>query len=123
MIFFDDGGPTSRKTTLAAALAHGVPTVALDGEERWTQLLEAGAVEIVAPNLGALVEALTGLLTDMDRRQRMAGAARAFYHQAMSTATVAQRIEEAMTIALECRRKSRQNRLKTPRESRTEEGF
>ncbi len=36
----DPSGPSSRKTTLAAALASGRPVIALDGPSRWAQLAE-----------------------------------------------------------------------------------
>ena len=47
---------------LGAALAHGIPTIALDGPERWQELAEADALEIVPPEEAAVAAALRQLL-------------------------------------------------------------
>src|SRR5208282_1847638 len=41
LLFPDAAGPSSRKGTLAGSLASGRPTVALDGKNRWSKLIEA----------------------------------------------------------------------------------
>ena len=71
LLSFGDGGPTSRKTTLAAALANGMPTVALDGPDRWDELIDAGAVELVRPDATSLAKSLEALLTDSQKRQQL----------------------------------------------------
>ena len=76
-----------------------MPTVALDGPDRWTDLLDAGAVERRAPRVEALSDAIIGLITDPDRRQRLGQAGRSFYQERMSARTVAGRVEEAIRAA------------------------
>ena len=44
----DEEGPTSRRTMLAAALAHGRPVVATDGPNRWDAPVTEGAIVLVA---------------------------------------------------------------------------
>lgn len=100
LLFFDDAGPTSRKTTLAAALAHAVPTIALDGPNRWEEMVDSGAVELSAPNAKALESALLTVLTDCARRQRLARAGRRFYDRYMAVEVVARQLADAVVTAI-----------------------
>jgi glycosyltransferase involved in cell wall biosynthesis len=84
LLFGDIPGPTSRKTTLAASLASGRPVLALDGPERWAELIEANAAEIVAPTAAALVAAITSLLDDERSREALGARGRAFAEVSMS---------------------------------------
>lgn len=100
-VFFDDAGPTSRKTTLAAALAHGVPTVALDGPGRWAEMVDSGAVELSAPDDTALERTLIAILTDSAKRDRLGAAGHRFYERLMADEVVARQIADAVEAALQ----------------------
>lgn len=80
----NEEGPSSRKTTLAGALAHGMPTVSLDGPNRWDDVVESGAVLVVPPDPEALANALVELRRSPERRRELGRRGRAFYHQHMS---------------------------------------
>jgi glycosyltransferase involved in cell wall biosynthesis len=84
LLFADAPGPTSRKTTLAASLASGRPVVALDGRHTWRELADSQAALVVAPSADALADAVSGLLRDDDRRERLGARGRQFAHEAMS---------------------------------------
>jgi glycosyltransferase involved in cell wall biosynthesis len=84
LLFAERGGPTSRKTTLAAALASGRPLIALDGPNSWGELLAARAVLATGPDGPALAEAIVGLLADEDARARQGERGRAFAERTMS---------------------------------------
>jgi glycosyltransferase involved in cell wall biosynthesis len=84
LLFGDIPGPTSRKTTLAASLASGRPVLALDGPERWVELDEAKAAEIVEPTAAALVAAIASLLDDERAREALGARGRAFAERSMS---------------------------------------
>jgi glycosyltransferase involved in cell wall biosynthesis len=78
LVFPDQGGPSSRKGTLAGALASGTPVVALDGPRNWPELLDAEALELVAHDPRALASALEGLLADAERRRDLGARGHAF---------------------------------------------
>lgn len=84
LLFADAAGPSSRKTTLAAAIASGRPVVALDGPMGWRALIASGAIRVVAPTAPALAGALGELLSDEDARERTGERARAFYAREMA---------------------------------------
>ncbi len=71
LLFADPAGPTSRKTTLAASLAAGRPVVALDGPQRWEELVEREAARVVAPTAQELAGALEQLLADERSRDSL----------------------------------------------------
>lgn len=81
LLFADTPGPSSRKGTLAGSLASGRPVLALDGPQRWREMLAAQAAELVAPNAPALAEALARLLDDEPRREALGRRGRAFAQQ------------------------------------------
>ena len=83
-VFHDGGGPSSRKTTLAAFLAAGVPVVAVDGPNTWRALVDEGAVRLVDPNSGAIAANLRELILDATARQELGWRGQEFYrkHQA-----------------------------------------
>jgi len=89
LVLLDPNGPTSRKTTLAAGLAYGMPIVALDGSERWADLVEREAVVVVPGEPGPLALALGGLLDSADRRRCLGCHARSFYRQHMRLELIA----------------------------------
>lgn len=92
MLFPDPAGPSSRKTSLAAALAHGRAVIALDGPERWKEFLGADAVVMVEPSPERLAASLGHLLTDPAERSRIGGNARAFAEQHQSPARAAEQV-------------------------------
>jgi len=103
IVFVNEEGPSSRKTTLAAAMAHGMPIVALDGPEQWRELRDARAVEISPPRAAALSAVVGGLLADDRRRQELAARARAFYEDHMTLASVADALETIVETAAAAR--------------------
>lgn len=73
-------GASTRRTTLMAALAHGVPVVTTAGrlsEPFWRD--SAAVVTVPAGDTAALVAAAASLAGDGDRRRRLADAARRTY--------------------------------------------
>ena len=80
----NDHGPSGRRTTLGAALAHGIPTIALDGPERWQELAEADALEIVPPEEAAVAAALRQILGSPVRQKELSANGRAFYERHMA---------------------------------------
>nr|MDQ6948129.1 glycosyltransferase [Actinomycetota bacterium] len=89
LVLLDPNGPTSRKTTLAAGLAYGMPIVALDGSDRWADLVEREAVVVVPGEPGPLALTLGGLLDSADRRRYLGCHARSFYRQHMRLELIA----------------------------------
>jgi glycosyltransferase involved in cell wall biosynthesis len=86
VVLVDDEGPSSRRTMLAAALAHGRPVVASDGPSRWDAPVEAGAIVVVPAEAGALGAALQRLTDDAAARASTGALAFAFYEREMSLA-------------------------------------
>lgn len=86
----NDHGPSGRRTTLGAALSHGVPTIALDGPERWDDLVAAGAIEVVPADEEALAAAMEGLLRSPDRQRELSAKGRAFYDDHMAVELLGQ---------------------------------
>jgi glycosyltransferase involved in cell wall biosynthesis len=80
----DNIGPTSRRTTLAASLAAGVPVAALDGRHSWRELRDSEAALLVEPAADSLADALAELLDDADGRAQLAGRGHEFASTAMS---------------------------------------
>lgn len=80
----NDEGPSGRRTTLAAALAHGLPTLALDGPDRWSALTEDDALVVVPATATAVADALEDLLRSPDRRATLSARGRDFYDRKMT---------------------------------------
>jgi glycosyltransferase involved in cell wall biosynthesis len=99
VLFPDVNGPTSRKTTLAAALAAAKPVVALDGPQRWEALAEQGAVRLVT-NSQQMAEQLRLLLADPVLRAAQGRAAGAFYERMMSPSASLARLQEFFQVPL-----------------------
>jgi glycosyltransferase involved in cell wall biosynthesis len=89
LVFADAAGPSSRKGTLAGALASGAAVVALDGPQTWPELVRSNAVELVAPAAKPLAQALAELLGDDERRQALGARGRAFSERRMGVAHTA----------------------------------
>jgi glycosyltransferase involved in cell wall biosynthesis len=92
VVFASSGGPTGRKGTLAAALAHGRPVVAIDGPERWESMVEEHAVVISEHDAGDLAAALALLGESPDLRRRQGERGHDFYRRHQSPEIVAARI-------------------------------
>ena len=89
-------GVTTRRTTLMAMLAHGVPTVTTGGpltEALWS----AGRVVRLAPagDVEAIVEAAVELLDHPDARRAQARRGLAYYDGQLSMARVVERLRAA----------------------------
>lgn len=89
LLYADPAGPTSRKGTLAAALASGRPVIALEGRRRWSQLTDAEAAQVAPRTTGALAEAIQGMLADREGREALGRRGRAFAEQTMSVVRTA----------------------------------
>jgi glycosyltransferase involved in cell wall biosynthesis len=100
LLFAERGGPTSRKTTLAASLASGRPVLALDGRNSWAELRQAGAAVVAPPDARSLASALGRLLADGDERVRQGERGRAFAHNVMSVEQSARIVEDALARAI-----------------------
>lgn len=95
-VLLNEYGPSSRRTTLAVALAHGMPIVALDGPDGWSELALEGAALIVPCEPQALATALDDLLADPSRRRDLGLRARRFYEHRMGITRVADAITEVL---------------------------
>jgi Glycosyl transferases group 1 len=94
LLFADETGPASRKSSLAAALASGRPVVAIDGPRRWQELVDARALSVVAPVPDAIAQAVRALLDDPAEREALGARGRRFAEERMSPATGARAILE-----------------------------
>jgi hypothetical protein len=83
-------GASARRTTLAALLQHGAPTLALDGlaTDEWLRR-DGGLAWVPDRDPGAFVAAIADLLRDPDRRAVLSSAARAAYVRHMSWPVIA----------------------------------
>jgi glycosyltransferase involved in cell wall biosynthesis len=86
LLFPDAAGPSSRKGSLAGALASGRPIVALQGVNTWAKLVGAQAASVVQPTPAAVAQALGQLLGDDERREALGARGRAFAQDEMSLA-------------------------------------
>lgn len=84
LLFADDDGPSSRKTTLAASLASGRPVVAIDGPQTWGELIAHNAVAVVPRQPVVLAEAIERLLADRVAADALGARGRAFAEGHMS---------------------------------------
>lgn len=81
LAFPDPDGPASRKSTLAAALAHGLPIIAFDGPGRWAAAIASGAVVIAPNDAHGLALALATLVSSAAARVEQGARALAFSHE------------------------------------------
>jgi glycosyltransferase involved in cell wall biosynthesis len=94
IVFADSGGPSSRKTTVASALAFGVPTVAFKGPETWQALADTSAVALVPYDGARLSGALGALLDSDDKRAALGREGREFYKRHQSVDVTGRAIAE-----------------------------
>lgn len=71
LIFADTPGPSSRKGTLAGALASGRPLVATAGHRGWSELTRQHAARVVERSAEALADAVGELLADEEQREAL----------------------------------------------------
>jgi glycosyltransferase involved in cell wall biosynthesis len=93
LVLPNDHGPSGRRTTLAASLAYGVPTLTLDGPETWPDLVAADAVEVVGADAGAFADALQRLLGSAARQQELSRNGRRFYEGRMAVELLGDLVE------------------------------
>lgn len=96
LVFPDSRGPSSRKGTLAAALGSGRPVVAVDGPDRWDELVQADAVQLVAPDGPALAHGIKQVLQDAGRAEGLAGRAHAFAAAELTVERTAEVVVQAL---------------------------
>jgi glycosyltransferase involved in cell wall biosynthesis len=96
LLFPDAAGPSSRKGSLAGALASGTPVVALVGPNAWAKLIDAEAACVVAPTPAALAQAVGGLLADDRRREALGARGRAFADTEMGLARSVEAVTELL---------------------------
>jgi hypothetical protein len=99
LLFPDLAGASSRKSTLAAALASGAPVVALDGPYTWRPVLDAGAARVVEPSVQDVAGAVAELLRDAGMRRELGMSGREFAAREMSRATVVRAVRELLEQA------------------------
>lgn len=91
LVVADESGPSSRRTTLAAALVAARPVVALDGPQSWRQAVDAGAI-LVADGAGSMAELIEDLVHDGRRRQAQGAAALGFYRSTAAPEVASSRL-------------------------------
>jgi hypothetical protein len=93
----DPPGPAPRRGTLAAALAHGRPVLALDGPRTWRPFVDEGALVVAGPrDFGAR---LNELAADPELRRAYGDRASAFYDRHMRPQIVAPRLRQILEAA------------------------
>jgi glycosyltransferase involved in cell wall biosynthesis len=83
LLFADTAGPSSRKGSLAAALASGRPVIAIDGRLRWTELIDFGAASLVPPTARDLADAIRAVLIDEGLAHALGASGRLFAERRM----------------------------------------
>lgn len=92
VIFPDWPGPMSRRSSLAAALALGLPVVAFEGPYRWETLVAEDAVALVPPNARSLAKVLEQLFTNVKMRVEQGERGLLFYCERMEPNLAAVRL-------------------------------
>jgi glycosyltransferase involved in cell wall biosynthesis len=97
VLFPDADGPSSRKTTLAAALAAGRPIVAIDGPGRWDLLAAEKAVLLVRPDPRSIADALGRFCQDPALQDDQGRRGETFYRRHQAPDVVARRLLEFLS--------------------------
>ena len=85
-------GPSPRRGTIAALLAHGRPVVAVDGQHTWQALVAEEAVVLGGRTSSDLAAALGSLAANPELRRHHGKRARAFYERHLAPDATAQTI-------------------------------
>jgi glycosyltransferase involved in cell wall biosynthesis len=93
VLLFGDG-PSTRHTMLAASLANGCVSIALDGPDTWEVLREYDAVEVVPPSARSIGPALASLLDDPLRRLWVSTQAMKVYDSYMSISRASEKFRK-----------------------------
>lgn len=96
----DPAGPSPRKSSLAAALAHGRPVIALRGPYTWQEFLRSQALVEAEATRPALAAALIQLLRDPKRREALGARARSFYERRLAIEASAETVMEEVATAI-----------------------
>ena len=104
LLFADAAGPSSRKGSLAGALASGSAVVALHGPNTWQRLLDARAACVVALTPAALAQAVGDLLSDEQARAALGARGRAFACEEMGLARTVDAVMELLGEVVSARR-------------------
>jgi hypothetical protein len=100
LIFADTPGPSSRKGTLAAALASGRPLVATAGHRGWSELTRQDAARVVARDAQALAAAVDELFADEPEREALGVRGRAFAEREMGLRRTVEVVQGLLQAAL-----------------------
>ncbi len=92
VMFPDPVGPTPRRGTLAAALAHGKPVVALKGAQAWPPYAEEHALVLSTPDSQSLGAKLAELALDPELRRSQGARASEFYERRLAPGVAAPRL-------------------------------
>lgn len=99
IMFCDPVGPTSRKTTLAAALSAGKAVVAIDGPETWQRLVSDRAVVLAPPDGAVIADRFKALLVDQTLRIAQGDRALAFTRTVLAPDVVATKVTSVLRNA------------------------
>ncbi|MGH2830489.1 MAG: glycosyltransferase, partial [Actinomycetota bacterium] len=98
-LFAEPTGPTSRKTSLLSALAHGLPIVAYAGPDAEPHFRDEENLLLVQPDAGSIASALRRLAGDGALRERLGAAAGRLAAQRYSWRTIAETVRTAAAEA------------------------
>jgi len=98
-VLADPAGPTTRKTTLAATLAHGKPVVAFDGPDTWWPFVDGGAVAVVTSARG-LEDEIYRFLSDPAARSIAGARAKQFSDTHLSPDATVSAVSKAIAASL-----------------------
>lgn len=90
VLFPNAAGPIASKSTIASALGHRRPVVAIDGPRRWDGF--APAMALAPPSAPALADCLERLLADDAERERLAEAGAELYERELAPEVTARRL-------------------------------
>jgi glycosyltransferase involved in cell wall biosynthesis len=93
-----EDGISTRRTTLMAALQHGIPVVATLGPLTDRLLREAGSRLDLVPveDRAAFAERVSRLAQDPERRKALGAAGRTFYEEQFAWPVVSRRLREVL---------------------------
>ena len=96
VMLFVRGHVSSRRCSVIAGLAHGLPVVGYTGAETGPPITEAGVVLVAEGDNSALSIALAQVLGDQAFRQALAARSRAAFSQHFSWEVIASRLAERL---------------------------